>query len=62
MRYTDARSILDRIYYHMLDTDLDGKDWAARQFIADHMRQFPVHHEVPTETPKEVTQDGFQLT
>jgi hypothetical protein len=56
-----VREFLDRVYYHMLDADLNGKDWAARQFIAEHSRQFPTHHDVPNET-QEVTEDGFQLT
>ena len=67
MKHTDVRAMLESIYGHMLDADLDNQDWEARQFIAVHMRQF--HRSVPTETPEptqiqseEVKEDGFQLT
>lgn len=62
MKHTDARAILERVYEHILDADLDGKDWEARQFIAVHMRQFPTHHDVPTETPEPAQEEPFALS
>jgi hypothetical protein len=62
MTRPEIRAYLNRMYFHMLSADVDGKDWDARQFVAVHMRQFPTKHDVPNETQEEVIKDGFQLT